>query len=137
MIRLFGIPNCDTVKKARAWCDQYGVAYEFVDFKKTPPDANQLQQWLAAVPLATLLNKKGTTWRKLDSAQQAQAEHTEGAIALMQAHPSVIKRPVLQCGEQTIVGFSAADEIEKLDRLKAAGSISEQEYKTLRARLVE
>ena len=114
MIRLFGIPNCDTVKKARAWCDQHGVAYEFVDFKKTPPGAEQLQHWLAAVSLATLLNKKGTTWRKLDPAQQAQAEHTAGAIALMQAHPSVIKRPVLQCAEQIIVGFNTAEYTQHL-----------------------
>ena len=114
MIRLYGIPNCDTVKKARTWCDQHGVAYEFVDFKKAPPSVEQLQQWLAAVPLTTLLNKKGTTWRKLDPAQQAQAEHNAGTIALMQTHPSVIKRPVLQCGERIIVGFNATEYTQQL-----------------------
>lgn len=93
-MHLYGIPNCDTVKKARAWLTEQGVAHTFVDFKKQAPTVAQLQAWARLVPWAQLLNRAGTTWRQLDAAQQALAVDEAGALALMATHPSLIKRPV-------------------------------------------
>ncbi|STZ75839.1 ArsC family reductase [Bergeriella denitrificans] len=107
MIKLYGIPNCDTVKKARAWLAENQIDYEFVDFKKQPPQAEWLEAWLTQIPLETLLNKRGTTWRKLDAAQQAEAQDAAGAVRLMQAQPSIIKRPVLDKDGSFSAGFSA------------------------------
>ncbi|AZG14299.1 MULTISPECIES: arsenate reductase [Cupriavidus] len=106
-VLLYGIPNCDTVKKARTWLDTNGVAYTFHDFKKQGVDAAMLNAWLKHVPLAVLLNKKGTTYRALSDADKARAESEAGAVALMQASPSLIKRPVLDRDGQVSVGFSA------------------------------
>ncbi|MBH5328933.1 arsenate reductase [Eikenella sp. S3360] len=103
---LYGIPNCSTVKKARAWLDERQVPYTFINFKTTAPEAGQLARWLDAVGADTLVNRRGTTWRKLDPAVQAAAGSREGAIALMQAQPSVIKRPVLEYQGRIHVGFS-------------------------------
>ncbi|WP_412769486.1 ArsC family reductase [Ralstonia pseudosolanacearum] len=104
---LHGIPNCDTVKKARTWLESNGVGYTFHDFKKQGVSAEMLAGWLEQVPLATLLNRKGTTWRALPDADKARADDAAGAIALMQANPSLIKRPVLVHGKAVSVGFSA------------------------------
>ncbi|WP_404991095.1 arsenate reductase [Cupriavidus pauculus] len=106
-VLLYGIPNCDTVKKARTWLDANGVAFTFHDFKKQGVDEKMLRAWLMHVPLATLLNKKGTTYRALSDADKAKAESEAGAIALMQASPSLIKRPVLDRDGQVSVGFSS------------------------------
>jgi len=106
-VLLYGIPNCDTVKKARTWLDANGVAYTFHDFKKQGVDEAMLRGWLGHVPLATLLNRKGTTWRALSDADKARAEEETGAIALMQQSPSLIKRPVLAHDGKVTVGFSA------------------------------
>ncbi|MGO4329958.1 arsenate reductase [Cupriavidus sp. 2TAF22] len=106
-VLLYGIPNCDTVKKARTWLDANGVAYDFHDFKKQGVDETLLRGWLRHVPLATLLNRKGTTYRALSDADKARAENEAGAIALMQQSPSLIKRPVLDHGGKISVGFSA------------------------------
>ncbi|MCO4862287.1 MULTISPECIES: ArsC family reductase [Cupriavidus] len=106
-VLLYGIPNCDTVKKARTWLDANGVAYTFHDFKKQGVDAAMLRGWLRHVPLATLLNRKGTTWRALSDADKARADEEAGAIALMQQSPSLIKRPVLAHDGKVMVGFSA------------------------------
>jgi Spx/MgsR family transcriptional regulator len=108
--RLYGIPNCDTVKKARAWLLARGQAHEFVDFKKAPPDAALLAVWARALGRERLLNRKGSTWRALAAAAQAAAATEEGAIALMAAQPSVIKRPVVQWPDGALsVGFDEAD----------------------------
>ncbi|MCP1660431.1 Spx/MgsR family RNA polymerase-binding regulatory protein [Neisseria perflava] len=107
MIYLYGIPNCDTVKKARQWLSGNHIDYEFVDFKKNAPTAEQLNEWLAQIPLDTLLNKRGTTWRKLEVAAQAQAADTAGAINLMCTHTSLIKRPILVKDGRFYAGFSA------------------------------
>jgi Spx/MgsR family transcriptional regulator len=116
-MRLHGIPNCDTVKKARAWLQARGVAHEFVDFRKAAPDAATLRGWAQAVGTERLLNRKGTTWRALDAAAQAAAATEAGAIALMQAQPSVIKRPVVQWADGTLtVGFDEADWSGRLGR---------------------
>lgn len=92
---LYGIPNCDTVKKARNWLTTHGIAHTFVDFKKTGVNAQLLAQWLQHTDWQTLLNRKGTTWRKLDEARKQAVVDQASAIALMQEQPSVIKRPVL------------------------------------------
>jgi arsenate reductase len=108
MIVLYGIPNCDTVKKARAWLGQNGVAYQFHDFKKGGLPAERIEAWLGQLGWEPLLNRKGTTWRKLDAAAQQRVTNAATAKALMQTQPSVIKRPVVEWSGQTTVGFDAA-----------------------------
>ncbi|ATD65022.1 arsenate reductase [Neisseria weixii] len=107
MIKLYGIPNCDTVKKARIWLADNGVEAEFADFKKSPPTPELITAWLSQIPLENLLNKRGTTWRKLDAQTQARATEQQGAVRIMVEHPSVIKRPVLEKDGQFYVGYSA------------------------------
>ncbi len=108
MIVLHGIPNCDTVKKARAWLQARGVEHHFHDFKKEGVPTDRLAQWLTRLDWALLVNRKGTTWRQLDSATQETVRDAASARALMLQHPSVIKRPVVDWGHQTTVGFDAA-----------------------------
>jgi arsenate reductase len=107
---LFGIANCDTVKRARAWLHSQGQAHDFHDFKKAGVPLNGLERWLGAVGWEVLLNRKGTTWRKLDDAQRDAVHDAASARALMLAQPSVIKRPVVHWADGRItVGFDAAD----------------------------
>ena len=107
MIILYGIPNCDTVKKARAWLTGQGLAYSFHDFKKVGVPPERLAAWEDALGWQKLLNRQGTTWRKLDAAVQSGVTDAASAQALMQAQPSVIKRPVVEWGHDTSVGFDA------------------------------
>jgi arsenate reductase (glutaredoxin) len=104
-IVLYGIPNCDKVKLARAWFAEREMAYEFHDYKKQGVPVEEIKRWMKAHSWEALLNRQGTTWRKLDAAAQAQIKDAESALALMQAQPSVIKRPVVVCGAVVIVGF--------------------------------
>lgn len=104
MITLYGIPNCDTVKKARVWLDQHGVAYEFHDYKKAGIDAGRLGRWVDEHGWETVLNRAGTTFKKLPEADKANLDRDK-AIALMIAQPSMIKRPVLDLGDRRLVGF--------------------------------
>ena len=106
---VYGIPNCDTVKKARAWLAGHGVPHQFHDFKKQGVPADRLDAWIVQVGWDPLLNRKGTTWRKLDVAAQNTARDAAGAKALMLAHPSVIRRPVVEWGSKTTAGFDAAE----------------------------
>ncbi len=106
-ITLYGIPNCDTVKKARTWLEANGVDYTFHDFKKNGIDATLVKGWLQDVPRDTLINRKGTTWRKIPDEQKAAITDDASAVALMLESPSVIKRPVLTGAGKTSVGFSA------------------------------
>lgn len=107
-LTVYGIPNCDTVKKARAWLTEHALAHQFHDFKKQGAPAELLPAWLAQVGEPALLNRKGTTWRKLDEAARAAVVDESAAIALMLAQPSVIKRPVVLWPDQRLtVGFSA------------------------------
>ena len=94
-IIVYGIPNCDTVKKARSWLTEQGVDYQFHDFKKQGVPTDLLPNWVASIGLDTLINRRGPTWRKLDAATQASVVDGASAIAVMQAHSSVIKRPVV------------------------------------------
>ena len=107
MIILYGIPNCDTVKKARAWLVSQGLAHSFHDFKKAGVPPDRLAAWEAAVGWPKLLNRQGTTWRKLDAAVQAAVTDAASAQALMLAQPSVIRRPVLELPGGLLVGFDA------------------------------
>ena len=107
MIILYGIPNCDTVKKARAWLSSQGLAYSFHDFKKAGVPTERLAAWEDALGWEKLLNRQGTTWRKLDAAVQSGVTDAASAQALMRAQPSVIKRPVVEWGHDTSVGFDA------------------------------
>jgi arsenate reductase len=105
-ITLYGIPNCDTVKKARAWLADRGVEHRFHDFRKDGVPADRLQAWQRCADGERLLNRQGTTWRKLPEAEQARAATPEGAHALMLAQPAVIKRPVVEWSDgSTTVGF--------------------------------
>jgi len=101
---LYGIPNCDTVKKARVWLDARGLAYRFHDYKKAGVDPDLLRGWVERLGWEAVLNRAGTTFRKLPEAEKAGLE-AERAVALMLAQPSMIKRPMLVAGDTLEAGF--------------------------------
>ena len=107
-LTLYGIPNCDTVKKARRWLDAHGVAHAFHDFRKDGLDPEKLQGWIDAVGWEKLLNKAGTTFRKLPDADKDGLDAGK-AKALMLDQPAMIRRPVVEAGGAVSVGFSADD----------------------------
>ncbi|MGV3512105.1 MAG: arsenate reductase [Novosphingobium sp.] len=107
-ITLFGIPNCDTVKKARNWLDARGIAYAFHDYKKQGADPARIADWIASAGLDKVVNKAGTTYRKLDEAQKA-ALAAHGAPAVLAENTSVIKRPIVEHPGGLLVGFKEAD----------------------------
>ena len=108
-ILLYGIVNCDSVKKARAWLDAQGIAYRLHDFKKAGVPAAELDRWIERVGWQLLVNRQGTTWRKLDDAVRERIVDAAQARALMLAQPSVIKRPVVQWADGAVtVGFDEA-----------------------------
>lgn len=102
---VYGIPNCDTVKKARQWLADCGVDATFHDFRKQGVPTVQLDQWLATVGWERLVNRKGTTWRKLPPSAQEQVRDADSARAMLIEQPSLIKRPVVEWGTTTTVGF--------------------------------
>lgn len=101
---MYAIPNCDTVKKARDWLDRHGQAYAFHDYKKAGIDRASLELWVAELGWETVLNRAGTTFRKLPEPDRADLDRDK-AIDLMLAQPSMIKRPVLDLGDRRIAGF--------------------------------
>ncbi len=103
-ITMYGIKNCDTIKKARSWLDKHGVTYAFHDYKAAGIDKPSLDRWSKQVGWETLLNRAGTTFRKLPEVDKADLNERK-AIALMLAQPSMIKRPVLDLGGRVLVGF--------------------------------
>jgi arsenate reductase len=104
-VTIYGIKNCDTMKKARAWLDGHGVAYAFHDYKTAGIDRDRLERWSRTVGWEILLNRAGTTFRKLPD-KDKQVSDAKQAIALMLAQPSTIKRPVLDLGGgKLLVGF--------------------------------
>ena len=116
-VTLYGIPNCDTVKKARAWLAGHAVEVRFHDFKKGGVPPEHLQRWIGALGWERLLNRQGTTWRKLDAATQAVVVDAASAATLLAAHASAIRRPVVEwdTGEPAItVGFVPADWLARL-----------------------
>lgn len=104
MIILYGIANCDTVQKARKWLDGRGIAFRFHDYKKAGAETALLARWSAQVGWEALLNRGGTTFRKLADSDKTDIDESK-AIALMSAQPSLIRRPVLEQGEMLLVGF--------------------------------
>jgi arsenate reductase (glutaredoxin) len=104
-VTIYGIKNCDTMKKARGWLDQHGVAYDFHDYKSAGIARGALETWSRAVGWETLLNRSGRTFRALPPNDQ-EALSEKKAIALMAAQPSMIKRPVLDTGSKLLVGFN-------------------------------
>ncbi|MCU7796510.1 MAG: ArsC family reductase [Candidatus Thiodiazotropha sp. (ex Myrtea spinifera)] len=108
MVRLYGIPNCDTMKKARQWLTEQGIDYEFHDYKKLGIDEKRLRQWVSQVGWETLLNRRGMMWRKLDDTVKNDIDEAS-AIRVMLATPSIIKRPVMELGKSLHVGFKPGD----------------------------
>ncbi len=106
MITMYGIPNCDTIKKARRWLDDQGVAHAFHDYRKDGVDEGHLRAWVKEHGWEALLNRAGTTFRKLPDAEK-QSVDAEKAVALMLTNPAMIKRPVLDLGDCRAVGFAA------------------------------
>ena len=107
-VTLYGIRNCDTIKKARAWLDSHGVAYNFHDYKTAGIDRARLERWMAAVGWERLLNRSGTTFRQLPDAAKADLDAAKAAD-LMLAQPSMIKRPVVEHPGGLLVGFAPAE----------------------------
>lgn len=109
-MKLYGIPNCNTVKKARDWLAAHQIAYEFHDFKKQGISEQQLQSWLTQLPESKLINRAGLTWRGLDEHTKQRIVDNTSAIALMVAKTSVIKRPILEKDSKIIaLGFSETE----------------------------
>ncbi|MBL4711424.1 MAG: ArsC family reductase [Gammaproteobacteria bacterium] len=104
MIKMYGIPNCDTIKKARKWLESNDLNYEFHDYKKSGVPEQNLKQWIKQHGWQTLLNKRGTTWRKLDNDIKNNIDEAS-SIQVMLANPSAIKRPVLENGKKLFIGF--------------------------------
>jgi Spx/MgsR family transcriptional regulator len=113
-LKVYGIVNCNAVKAARAWLQKRQVAYEFVDFKKTPPTKELLAKWCATFGWKSVLNRRGTTWRMLQPAAQARVTDEKGAIAVMLDKPSAIKRPVIESGKTMLIGFDETEYANKL-----------------------
>ena len=109
MIHLYGIPNCDTVKKARLWLDAQGKAYTFHDYKKEGADPDRIAGWIAVASLDLVVNRKGTTFRALSDEDKALLASADTAPAVLAANPSVIKRPIVEHAGGILVGFKPED----------------------------
>lgn len=105
MVKVYGIPNCDTVKKALKWMQENNITYEFYDYKKEGITVSKLKEWSKAVGWENLLNLKSSTWRKLKANGQQEITSQAAAITLMQEHTSIIKRPVVAFDKKILVGF--------------------------------
>ena len=108
-ITLYGIPNCDTVKKARKWLEANGIAFRFHDFRKDGLEQAEVKQWLEALGWETVLNRKGTTWRNLPESIRSNAVDASSILPLLVEQPTLIKRPVLVAGDTVHCGFKEAD----------------------------
>ncbi len=115
MTTLFGIKNCDTVKKARKWLDAAGIDYRFHDFRTDGLKREQLSAWNQAVGWETLLNRRGTTWRQLPEAVKENIDDNN-VLDLLMEHPTLIKRPVLELNEDVRIGFKETDYMELFQR---------------------
>jgi arsenate reductase len=105
---MYGIPNCNTIKKARSWLEDHGIDYEFHDYKKAGTDEAQLKAWVNEFGWNSIVNTRGMTWRKLDAATRDSMDE-QGAVKLMADKPSIIKRPLLVIGDRKILGFDEAE----------------------------
>ncbi len=108
MIKIYGTPNCDTMKKARKWLDDNNLEYEFHDYKKQGVPEKNLKQWVNKAGWEVVLNKRGTTWRKLDESIKDNIDE-RSAINVMLENASAIKRPVLETGNKLLVGFNESE----------------------------
>ena len=108
---LFGIPNCDTVRKARKWLEGYGIAHDFVDLRENTPPSGQIEVWLSTLGADRLINRRGTTYKQLDESQRA-ALDSDSAVSALRQHPTLIKRPVLEWQQNLLVGFSEQEYAE-------------------------
>lgn len=104
MVTIYGIKNCDTMKKAFAWLDEHGIAYTFHDYKKSGVPAERLAAWMKEAGWETLVNSRGPTWRKIPDAKKDGLD-AAGALALLQEFPSAIRRPVVEAGGTLVIGF--------------------------------
>ena len=109
MLKVYGIPNCDTVKKAMVWLKNKGIAYEFHDYKKLGISEAKLKEWLTQVPYDKLVNRAGTTFKKLTDEEKAKITDNASAMALMLEKTSVIKRPIVESDKILAVGFKAEE----------------------------
>lgn len=107
-MKLYGIPNCSTVKKARAWLEKNKIPYEFHDYKKQGVDAAKLEKWVQKHGWEEILNKKGMTWRNLPENQKTNITLAK-AIKIMIANPSIIKRPIVEKGQKRVIGFDETE----------------------------
>lgn len=107
-ITLYGIKNCDTMKKAMAWLDAHGVDYHFHDYRKEGVPGQALQRWIETLGWETVINRRGTTWRKLDSSVR-ESMNADNAVQHAGDNPSLIKRPILDTGRELRAGFNADD----------------------------
>ena len=108
MITVYGIKNCDTMKKAMKWLDDAGVDYQFHDYKKAGVPADQLDKWLDTLGWEQVINRRGTTWRKLDESLRDNMDK-DAARSVILDNPSIVKRPLLDTGSELVLGFSADD----------------------------
>lgn len=116
MVTLYGIKNCDTVKRARKALDEAGITYRFHDFRADGLRPDKAQAWIDALGLDAVLNRRGTTWRQLDPAEQARAEGS-AAATLLAEQPTLIKRPVFEHGDDVLIGFPRSEAPTILARL--------------------
>lgn len=112
-LKVYGIKNCDTMKKAMSWLDQQGIAFEFVDYKKAGVVAKRLPHWLAVAGHEVLLNRRGLMWKKLSESERDNVDAAKAA-RLMIACPALVKRPVLEIGDDVLVGFDSATYTQRL-----------------------
>jgi Spx/MgsR family transcriptional regulator len=117
MIRVYGLKNCDTCRKARAWLDGEGGRHEFVDLRADGVGEDRIGAWTRALGWEKVLNRRSTTWRSLGEADKAGLDE-QRAIALMAAHPALIKRPVFELGEDCFVGFGEAERRRLADAVR-------------------
>ena len=107
VVTLYGISNCDQVRKTLGWLRQKGIEYRFHDYRVDGIERGMLERWCSHLPWNSLLNRRGLTWRSLDEATRAQVVDQTSAIELMMAHPTLIKRPVIEFEDRLLLGFSA------------------------------
>ena len=109
MVKLYGISNCDTVKKTMVWLREHKIKFEFHDYKKEGISKKKLEEWLVLQPLEVVFNKRSAAWKQLTAAEQEKANTEAGAVSLMLEHNNLIKRPVVEISGTILVGFQEAD----------------------------
>ena len=115
MLKIYGIKNCDTMKKAFAWCEGHGVAYEFIDYKTADVVASRLPDWNVRAGWQALLNTRGLMWKRLSDEERADVDEAK-ALALMADYPTLIKRPVADTGGRLLVGFDPETYAQELTK---------------------